>query len=121
MDLFGPPKVRSANGKKYIMVMTDTFWKYTELAAICDKKADTVAKVFFEHWICRHGVPAVIVSDRGKEFLNDTMKKFCEFMGMDHSPTSSYHPQSNAQAETYNKTMIRYLTSTLDNNTTLDW
>ena len=73
--LFGPLKVRSANGKKYIMFMTDAFSKYTELAAICDKKADTVAKVFFEHWICRHGVPAVIVSDRGKEFLNDTMKK----------------------------------------------
>ena len=121
MDLFGPLKVRSANGKKYIMVMTDAFSKYTELAAICDKKADTVAKAFFEHWICRHGVPAMIVSDRGKEFLNDTMKKLCEFMGMDHNPTSSYHPQSNAQAETYNKTMIRYLTCMLDNNTTLDW
>ena len=108
MDMFGPLKVRSANGKKYmVMVMTDAFSKYTELAAICDKKADTVAKVFFERWICRHGVPAMIVLDRGKEFLNDTMKKLWEFTGMDHNPTSSYHPQSNAQAETYNKTMIR--------------
>ena len=41
MDLFGPLKVWSAHGKKYIMVMTDTFSKYTELAAIVDKKADT--------------------------------------------------------------------------------
>ena len=121
MDLFGPLKVRSANGKKYIMVMTDAFSKFTELAAICDKEADTVAKAFFERWICRYRVPAMIVSDRGKEFLNDTMKKLCEFMGMDHNPTSSYHPQSNAQAETYNKTMIRYLSCMLDNNTTLDW
>ena len=61
MDLFGPLKVRSANGKKYIMVMTDAFSKYTELVAICDKKADTVAKAFFERWICRHGVAAMIV------------------------------------------------------------
>ena len=121
MDLFGPLKVRSSNGKKYIMVMTDAFSKYTEQAAIWDKKADTGAKVFFEHWICRHGVPAVIVSDPGKEFLNDTMKKLCELMVMDHSPMSSYHPLSNAQAETYNKTMTRYLASMLVNNTTLDW
>ena len=80
-----------------------------------------MAKAFFERWICRHGVPAMIVSDRGKEFLNDTMTKLCEFVGMDHNPTSSYHPQSNAQAETYNKTMIWYLSCMLDNNTTLDW
>ena len=39
----------------------------------------------------------------------------------DHNPTSSYHPQSNAQAETYNKTMIRYLSCMLDNQSTLDW
>ena len=42
-------------------------------------------------------------------------------MGIDHRATSSYHPQSNAQAETYNKTMIRYLSSMLDNKHTLDW
>ena len=42
-------------------------------------------------------------------------------MWMDHNPTSSYHPQLNAQAETYNKTMILYLTSMLDNTNTLDW
>ena len=30
----------------------------------------------------------MIVSEGGKEFLNDTMKKLCGFMGMDHNPTS---------------------------------
>lgn len=66
MDLFGLLKVRSAHGKKYIMVMTDAISKYPELAAICNKKADTVAKAFFEHWIYMQGVPAFIVSDKGK-------------------------------------------------------
>ena len=66
MDLFGPLIVRSAHGKKYMMVMTYAFSMYTELAAICDKKVDTVARAFFEQWICRHGVLAIIVSDRWK-------------------------------------------------------
>ena len=61
------------------------------------------------------------MSDRGREFLNETMKDLCAFLGLDHQPTSSYHPQSNSQAETYNKTMIRYLSTALDNNSTLDW
>ena len=30
-------------------------------------------------------------------------------MGLDHQATSAYHLESNAQAKTYNKTMIRYL------------
>ena len=80
-----------------------------KLAAIPDKTAVTVARSFFENWICRHGVPRIIISDRGKEFLNKVMVDLCDFMGITHTATSSYHPQSNSQAETYNKTMIRYL------------
>ena len=121
MDLFGPLLCRSATGNKYIMVITDSFSKYTELAAIPDKTAVTVAKAFFESWICRHGVPVMIISDRGKEFLNSVMVDLCGYLGINHNATSSYHPQTNSQAETYNKTMIRYLSSMLDNTMTLDW
>ena len=103
------------------MVMTETFSKYTELAVIEDKKAETVARAFFESWICRHGVPILIVSNWGKEFLNKTMKKLCELLGINHNPTSFYHPQSNAQTETYNKAMIRHLSFMLDNQSTLAW
>ena len=69
MDLFGPLRCRSASGKRYILVITDAFSKYTELSAIPDKSANTVARSFFECWICRHGVPRSIVSDRGKDFF----------------------------------------------------
>ena len=46
MDLFGPLKARSIPGAKYIMVMTDAFSKYTELAANVEKSAETVVKSF---------------------------------------------------------------------------
>ena len=48
-------------------MITDAFSKYTELSAIPDKSANTVARSFFECWICRHGVPHSIVSDREKD------------------------------------------------------
>ena len=44
--------------------------KYVELIAIPDKQADTVANALFTKWLCRHGLPAEIVSDNGKEFCN---------------------------------------------------
>ena len=74
MDLYGPLKIRSASGNKLILVITDAFTKYTELVPLLNKEASTVARAFFECWICRFGVPTVRISDRRKDFLNAVMQ-----------------------------------------------
>jgi len=121
IDLFGPLKTRSPSGNSLIMVITDGFTKYTELVALPDKSAESCARALFERWICRFGVPSVLVSDRGREFLNETVKQMTEYLGMTHKFTSPFHPQTNASAERYNRTMKSYLTKMLDNDCTLDW
>ncbi|MDP4419464.1 integrase catalytic domain-containing protein, partial [Escherichia coli] len=63
-DLFGPLKT-SEKGKKFILVITDAFTKYVELVAIENKEADTVTEAIFNHWICRFGIPAELVTDQG--------------------------------------------------------
>ena len=97
IDLFGPLKTRSPSGNT--MIMTDGFTKYTELVAIPNKSAETCARALFERWICRFGVPAVLVSDRGREFLNDTVNQMTEYLGVTHKFTSPFHPETNASAE----------------------
>ena len=87
MDLFGPLKTRSASGNKVILVITDAFTKYTELVPLHNREASTVARAFFERWICRFGVPIVIVSDRGKEFLNSVMQDLTKWLGANHDKT----------------------------------
>jgi hypothetical protein len=47
IDLYGPLKT-SAAGNHYVVVMTDAFTKYVELAAIPNKTEDQVAKVLYE-------------------------------------------------------------------------
>ena len=64
VDLFGPLAI-SGNGKKYIMVMTDAFSKYVELAALPNKTAEVVSKEIFNTWISRYSTPKVIVTDGG--------------------------------------------------------
>ena len=91
------------------------------LVAIPNKSAETCARALFERWICRFGVPAVLVSDRGREFLNETVNQMTEYLGVTHKFTSAFHPQTNASAERYNRTMQAYLTKMLDNDETLDW
>jgi len=119
MDLFGPLKT-SGQGNKYVMVITDAFSKYAVAKAINNKDANTVAEALFTEWICRFSCPKVIVSDNGKEFINSVMKHLLQRLGIRHFKTSVGHPQTNAAAETFNRTIINYMKSMLNDNT-LDW
>ena len=120
MDLFGPMK-SAANGNKYVNVMTDAYTKVVELDAIPDKSAETVARSFFERWICRYSVPIQLVTDNGKEFSNELLNELCKLLGIKHKTTTAYHPASNSSAESFNRSMKKYLTAMLDNDKTLDW
>ena len=119
IDLFGPLKT-SAQGNKYVMVITDAFSKYTTAKAISNKDANTVAETLFTEWICKFSCPKTIVSDNGKEFVNTVMKHLLTRLGIQHSKTSVGHPQTNAAAETFNRTIINYMKVML-NDETLDW
>jgi transposase InsO family protein len=118
-DLFGPLKT-SGRGKKFILVMTDAFTRYVELVAIENKETETVAQAIFLHWICRYGVPLEIVTDQGKEFVSHICQNLWEKLQLVHNTTTPRHPQANAQAEVVNRTIIRYLSSFVDDST-LDW
>lgn len=118
-DLFGPLRT-SDRGKKFILVMTDAFTRYVELVAIENKETETVAQAIFVHWICRYGVPLEIVTDQGKEFVSHVCQELWKKLDLVHNTTTPRHPQANAQAEVVNRTIIRYLSSFVDDST-LDW
>ena len=119
MDLFGPLKT-SSSGKKYICVITDAFTKYTEIVPMEDKSAETVAKAFYEKWICRRGVCDQLVTDNGTEFTNQVLKNLCKLLNIEKIYTTSYNPRSNSSAESFNRVIIKYMKTQLENNT-LDW
>ena len=119
IDLFGP-LMTSEHGKKMVLCMTDAFTKYVELVALPNKEAGTTGSAIFSRWICRFGTPLEIVSDNGKEFCNELSKELYKLMGVEHTTTTPYHPQCNAQAEVCNKTIQKYLASFVDKST-LDW
>jgi transposase InsO family protein len=119
VDLFGPLKT-SEQGKKYILVITDSFTKYAEVIAIANKEATTVAKSIIDNWICRFGSPIQIHSDGGKEFVNKLSEELFNLLDIKHTKTTPCHPQANAQVEVFNKTVAKYLASFV-NESTLDW
>ena len=112
-DLFGP--LQPDGGFKYIQVITDSLTKYTVLVPLPDKTAPTVAEAIFKKWVMVFGSPVFIVSDQGKEFCNQVVGELLTRCGVQHINTTAYHPQSNAQSETFNRTIVRYLRSFIDN------
>ena len=53
----------------------------------------------------RYGIPQVLVSDNGPQFISKEFKLFTKNWGMLHELSSPYHPQSNGKAESAVKTV----------------
>ena len=65
-DICGTYKT-SENGNKYILVITEYLTKWPECFAIPNQEASTIAEKF-EEYFSRHGVPKILLTDRGRNF-----------------------------------------------------
>ncbi len=68
----GPLPV-TPKGNKYIVTVTDYFSKWPEAAPLIDKTAIGVANFLFKLF-CQHGWPEAIISDQGREFVNEVSR-----------------------------------------------
>ncbi len=112
-DLFTPGAV-SAAGHKYVLVITDAFSKLAELVPLKDKEAGMVARAIVDTWICRYSTPKVLVTDRGREFCSELADELFSKLGVERRRTSAYHPQTNSSAESFNRELIKIMTTMLD-------
>ena len=87
------------------MVITEYLSKYPYAVAIKSKTAEEIAKNLFDY-ICLFGPPKILLSDQGKEFLNECVNKLSSLTGIERRVTSSYHPQTNGLTERFNGTLV---------------
>ncbi len=104
----------TANGNCYVAVFMDYLTKWPEAFAIPDQKAETIAKLFVEHVICRHGIPEVLLSDRGANFLSSLIQEVCSLLGVKKINTSGYHPQTDGLVEKFNSTLVSMIAKSCD-------
>ena len=67
---------------EYVVVFMDYLTKWLEVFATQYQSALTIAKLFVHEVVCRHGVPAQLLSDRGKAFLSQLMMEVCRVLGV---------------------------------------
>ena len=44
------------------------------------RRKTAVARAFMSEWVCEFGVPKVIISDRGTEFMGAIFQELCKFL-----------------------------------------
>lgn len=68
-----------------------------------------LVQIFLTHVIRLHGVPSVIISDRGPQFISKFWQGVCSLLQMDHRLSTVYHPQTDGQTDRTNQTLEQYL------------
>jgi cleavage and polyadenylation specificity factor subunit 1 len=103
MDLIGP--LPPSEGMRYCLTLIDRFTRWSEVIPLENIEAKTIVRALFDNWIARYGVPTSIVTDQGRQFTSHEFKTFCNFMGIIHNKTTSFHPQSNGLVERFHGTL----------------
>ncbi len=99
------PLPRTQRGNEYILVAKCGFIKYAEAWAVPDAGAVTASSALVSGLVCRHGVPLVLMSDRGAAFVSMLAGQVYKALGIRQAKTTAYHPQSNGGVESFNKSL----------------
>ncbi|GJT20348.1 retrovirus-related pol polyprotein from transposon TNT 1-94 [Tanacetum coccineum] len=108
MDLCGPMRVASINGKKYILVIVDDYSRYTWTLFLRSKDETPEVLKDFLTMIQRNLQAQVITvrTDRGTEFLNKTLHAYFKEEGIEHQTSTPRTPEQNGIVERRNRTLV---------------
>nr|GEY63696.1 hypothetical protein [Tanacetum cinerariifolium] len=108
MDLCGPMRVASINGKKYILVIVDDYSRYTWTLFLRSKdETPEVLKEFLT--MIQRNLQALVITvrtDRGTKFLNKTLNAFFKEEGIEHQTYSARTPEQNGIVKRRNHTLV---------------
>lgn len=93
---------------RFLIVAYDMYSKWPEVRAVNNVTSSAVIS-FLKELFSRWGLPTRIITDNGKQFVSREIETFFVSLGIKHSRTALYHPQSNGAVERFN----RYLTDQL--------
>nr|GEU77284.1 hypothetical protein [Tanacetum cinerariifolium] len=107
MDLCGPMRVASINGKKHILVIVDDYSRYTWTLFLRSKDETSEVLNDFLMMIQRNLQALVITvrTDRGTEFLNKTLNAFFKEEGIEHQTSTARTPEQNGVIKRRNHKM----------------
>ncbi|GKU90818.1 hypothetical protein SLEP1_g4769 [Rubroshorea leprosula] len=106
VDLLGP-FIKGKGGYTFLVITVDYFTKWIEAKPLSTTTERKIEEFLFNSILCRYSLR--IIADNGPQFRAAALRSFCDDYGIELALTSVYTPQSNGQAESANKIVLRGL------------
>nr|GEY38287.1 reverse transcriptase domain-containing protein [Tanacetum cinerariifolium] len=108
MDLCGPMRIASINGRRYILVIVDDYSCYTWVHFLRSKdEAPAVIITFLKRITILFQSPVIIIrTDNGTKFKNQVLKEYFDSVGISYQMSSVRTPQQNGVVERRNRTLV---------------
>nr|GEW99960.1 hypothetical protein [Tanacetum cinerariifolium] len=108
MDLCGPMRIKSINGKRYVLVIMDDYSRYTWVHFLRSKdEAPEEIKTFLKKIKVLLQAPVIIVrTDNDTKFKNQVLQEYFNSVGISHQASSVRTPQQNGVVERRNRTLV---------------
>nr|GEZ13721.1 retrotransposon protein, putative, unclassified [Tanacetum cinerariifolium] len=93
MDLCGPMRVESINGKKYVLVIVDDYSRYTWTHFLRSKNKTPEVLIYFLRLVQRglNTQVRTVRTEKGTEFLNKTLHAYFAAEGINHQTSVAQH------------------------------
>ena len=92
IDFAGP-----ISGTTYLVVV-DAYSKFPEVVKMTSTTSTATVNALRDIF-SRHGLPEIMVSDNGPQFIASEFQQFCRKNGIMHRTSAAYKPSTNGQAE----------------------
>lgn len=115
LDYVGPFPASGRNRSTCLLVLTDVFTKFVLVQPFRQATASSLVHFLEQTVFLLFGVPEMVLSDNGTQFLSKEFSKLLEHYGVKHWLTPSYHPQVN-NTERVNKVITTAIRATLKGN-----
>ncbi|GJU36949.1 retrovirus-related pol polyprotein from transposon TNT 1-94 [Tanacetum coccineum] len=108
MDLCGPMRIQSINGRKYILVIVDDYSRFTWVKFLRskDEVPEFVIKFLKMIQVLLNATVCNIRTNNGTEFVNQTLRAYYEEVRISHQTSVARTPQQNGIVKRRNRTFV---------------